>query len=207
MPWTNEAAESRPIWRLLDPIDNAVGAAWEPLRNIRWLNRLMVIATNVGEHGLVWIAVAIGQYVRRVVRGDTAEANARLRRAMVALTVESIAVNGGLKSLTRRTRPAGGTNRADGVRMPISSSMPSGHATSAVMSAVVLGDDADGAGEKAALAVAAGFVAASRFHVRIHHFTDVAAGALLGYAIGRVVIGQFPIAPTATADKPAGLGE
>jgi undecaprenyl-diphosphatase len=181
------------MWDRLTPIDEAADHAWEPLRKNRAINKIMVAATNAGEHGLLWIGLALVQAAVRYKRGDRYLAKAYLTRFLVAITAESILVNGGLKSLTRRPRPANGSERAEGVRMPLSSSMPSGHATSAVMSGVLLADGVRSAPERAAIYTAAGTVALSRHHVRIHHFTDVAAGALLGWLLGTATRSVFPI--------------
>jgi undecaprenyl-diphosphatase len=60
---------------------------------------------------------------------------------------------------------------------PITSSFPSGHATAAFCAATLLG----GGPGWYALASA---VSASRVYVRLHHASDVAAGAAFGLALG-----------------------
>jgi undecaprenyl-diphosphatase len=66
---------------------------------------------------------------------------------------------------------------------PITSSFPSGHAATAFMCAGVLAH-----GSKAAPAwyTLAGLVSFSRVYVRMHHASDVIAGAALGAALGVV---------------------
>ena len=191
--WSNAATEQSPLWQKLTPIDEAADRAWQPLRRVPLINRVMVLATNAGEHGFLWIGLAIAQAAVRWSSGDHGLAQRHLTRFLAAITAESILVNGGLKSLTRRPRPAHGTERAEGVRMPLSSSMPSGHATSAVMSSVLLADGVASKPARTAIYLAAGTVAISRHHVRIHHFTDVAAGAALGWILGTVVRKSVPI--------------
>ena len=93
--------------------------------------------------------------------------------------VESLLTNGAVKSLFRRVRPA---DYADiefrhGLRRPITSSFPSGHATAAFCAATLLG------GGPAWYALAAA-VAATRVYVRLHHASDVVAGAAFGLALG-----------------------
>ena len=192
-PWTNAAADASDFWDFLDPIDDAADRIWDPLRQVPPINGVMVVATNAGEHGLVWMGIALAQAGFRWANGDQEAAKRHLIRFFAAITAESIAVNGVLKSLTRRARPNNGEDRPDGVRMPISSSMPSGHATSAMMSAVLLADGVDSAPARASIYAGAATVALSRHHVRIHHFTDVSAGALLGTAIGWTIRRKFRI--------------
>jgi undecaprenyl-diphosphatase len=71
------------------------------------------------------------------------------------------------------------------MRVPITSSFPSGHATAAFTAAVFLSADDD------ALAPLwyglAGAVAFSRVYVRMHHASDAVAGATLGLVLGRVL--------------------
>ena len=94
-------------------------------------------------------------------------------------------INGVVKSFFRRERPQWEQARSHALRKPRSSSFPSGHATSAFMAATLL---VDGRRRRAPLwyAVAA-TVASSRVHVRIHHPSDVAAGSLIGLALGAFV--------------------
>ncbi len=92
---------------------------------------------------------------------------------------ESAITNGAVKSLFRRVRPA---EYADiefhhGLRRPITSSFPSGHATAAFCAATLLGGGPGWYG-------AAATVAATRIYVRLHHASDVVAGAAFGLALG-----------------------
>ena len=96
--------------------------------------------------------------------------------------VESALTNGAVKSLFRRIRPA---DYADidfhhGLRRPVTSSFPSGHATAAFCAAVLLGGGPGWYGAAAA-------VAATRVYVRLHHASDVVAGAAFGVALGLVM--------------------
>ena len=64
-----------------------------------------------------------------------------------------------------------------GLRRPITISFPSGHATAAFCAATLLGG---GAGWYALAAA----VAATRVYVRLHHASDVVAGAAFGLVLG-----------------------
>ncbi len=112
------------------------------------------------------------------------------RRLAIALAVESLVVNWGIKSLFRRTRPVWDQPRRFRLRQPRTSSFPSGHATSAFTAAALLSD-----GDPAwpLYYSAATIVALSRIHVRIHHASDVVAGIAVGMVLGRLGRRLFPL--------------
>ena len=81
--------------------------------------------------------------------------------------------------------PVAGGRLPYGMRRPITSSFPSGHAAAAFAAAALLG----AGGRRPAVVgwhLLAAAVAASRVYVRLHHPSDVLAGAALGAAYGRL---------------------
>ena len=72
---------------------------------------------------------------------------------------------------------------------PITSSFPSGHAASAFTAATVLA----GGPATPALYTLATLVAFSRVYVRMHHASDIVAGAALGLALGLVARRVLPL--------------
>jgi undecaprenyl-diphosphatase len=102
-------------------------------------------------------------------------------------------VNGGIKSLFRRTRPTWAEEdrgaRPHHLRTPMSSSFPSGHASSAFTAAVVL---SQGSPLWPVYFGTAAVVASSRMYVKIHHASDVVAGAALGLVLGTAVRRLWP---------------
>jgi undecaprenyl-diphosphatase len=72
---------------------------------------------------------------------------------------------------------------------PITSSFPSGHAASAFTAATVLA----GGPATPFLYGLAGMVAISRVYVRMHHASDIIAGAALGLAMGAVARKVLPL--------------
>ena len=114
--------------------------------------------------------------------GGSAEREAiRLSAALIA---ESGIVNGILKSLFKRERPNHVEERPHGLRQPLTSSFPSGHASAAFLAATLLSERSK---FKPLWYGLAGIVATSRIHVRIHHASDVIAGALVGLGLSRIV--------------------
>src|SRR5205807_9890987 len=116
-------------------------------------------------------------------------------RVGMGMGVESALVNGVIKSLFRRSRPVPPYVRPLRLRQPRTSSFPSGHATSAFSAAALLSED--DALWPLYYAIA-GVVATSRVYVKMHHASDVLAGAALGAVMGRAARRAFPLAPAPT---------
>jgi PAP2 superfamily. len=160
--------------------DAAVEHAVDGVRNPT-LDHVFYALSAAADHSKLWHTIA---WLRGVATGRTDDA----RRMSSALAIESFVTNVVVKSLVGRVRPQ--RPEADeplpyGMRVPITSSFPSGHATAAFTAAVFLSDDDFG---PAPLWYGlAGAVAFSRVYVRMHHATDAIAGAALGLALGRVL--------------------
>lgn len=159
--------------------DRAVDRWWEVLRGRKLMDRVMYGASDVGEFSQIW-------HVLGAIRalGPRREASDALRfSALMAL--ESLVVNQGVKRLFARRRPgtAAENPTQHRLRQPITSSFPSGHASAAFCAAVVL---SRGSRLGPIYRLAAAIVAVSRIHVRLHHASDVIAGAAVGEAIGRL---------------------
>lgn len=157
--------------------DDAVDRVFDRLRGNAVADRVFYGASAVGDFSLVWQIAA----VIRALRGHEREAI----RLSASLGVESAFINLGVKSLFRRTRPHRIEHATRKLRQPRSSSFPSGHATSAFMAATLL--SAGRPRSRWLWFPLAAVVASSRVHVRIHHGSDVAAGALVGWGMGRLV--------------------
>ncbi len=157
--------------------DDAVDRGFDRIRGNPTADRVFYGASAVGDFSLVWQIISVAT----ALTGREREAV----RLSVALGGESALINRGVKSLFRRTRPAREEHAVFALRKPRSSSFPSGHATSAFMAATLL---SSGRPRSRPLWFAlAAVVASSRVHVRIHHGSDVAAGAVIGVGLGRLV--------------------
>lgn len=100
--------------------------------------------------------------------------------------LDSAIVEGALKGITRRARPAAGVERSeffDG-----GSSFPSGHSSEAWAAATVIANQYKHrrAVQVAAYAMASA-VSVARFTGQKHYLSDVLAGSALGYGIGKYV--------------------
>lgn len=162
----------------VDAFDERVDALLEQLRGHPAADRLFTTASHVGDFSLVWhlIGIARGAALRRP---DQVLVLAAL------LGVESLLVNQGVKRLFRRERPTETGDDRLPVRRPRTSSFPSGHASSAAFAAMVL-SGWDGPRVGALWWKIAAIVGISRAYVRIHHGSDVVAGAMLGAVLGVV---------------------
>ena len=164
-------------------VDRRVDALFEPLRGNAALDATAKVISGLGDRGLVW-AVATAWRARRP--------GARRARAVRALTVAGVAsstVNAALKAVIGRPRPDRSDLRlGDNIvplREPRTSSFPSGHTLAAFCAATTLAERDDPAGN-ALLFTAAALVGASRIHLRAHHASDVAGGAVIGTVLGLI---------------------
>jgi undecaprenyl-diphosphatase len=106
---------------------------------------------------------------------------------LVSIAVTAGVVNVGLKPLGRRRRPDRATEQvpvARHVRMPSSTSFPSGHSAAAFAFATGVGHVLPSAAIP--LRGLAALVAYSRVHTGVHYPGDVVAGALLGTVVAQL---------------------
>jgi undecaprenyl-diphosphatase len=155
--------------------DDVVDAAFDHLRGRPAADRVFYTATELGDFSLVWVLIAAARGLR-----SERDWHGALRLG-AAVGAESLLVNGLIKSVFRRTRPPWEVERPLRMRRPLTSSFPSGHASSAFSAAVLLSDHDDLWPLYYAVAVV---VASSRVYVKIHHASDVVAGAALGVVLG-----------------------
>lgn len=156
--------------------DDAVDRFATRLRGDARLDRLAYGLSEAANHSLLWHGI---NAVDAAVGGPTRR-RAALRRSVV-LAVEQAVVNGPVKLLARRERPVELAAHPYGLRRPLTSSFPSGHASAAACAATLLGEDL---GHRGAWWTLAAVVAWSRIHVGVHHASDVVAGAALGATLG-----------------------
>ncbi|MBM3828028.1 MAG: phosphatase PAP2 family protein [Actinobacteria bacterium] len=161
----------------VDRFDQVVDELLERVRNHPVASRAFEAASHLGDFSLVWHLVGIARGLTGGKRASQAIAFSAL------LGAESLLVNQGVKRIFKRERPtSSGDDRFD-VRTPATSSFPSGHASSAVFAATVL-TTWDGKRTAPLWFGLAAVVGSSRAVVRIHHASDVVAGAAVGLGLG-----------------------
>ncbi len=163
----------------IERFDRWADQALERIRGNQVADTVFTTATELGDFSLVWHLV-------NTARGLTSDRRAgQVPVLAIALGVESLVVNQGLKRLTKRRRPTEQGDPRYPVRRPLTSSFPSGHASAAAFSAVVL-TAWDGRRWAPVWWSLATVVAVSRAYVRIHHPSDVVAGMATGAVLGTV---------------------
>ena len=168
----------------VDAWDDRVDEWFDQLRGNPAFDRLFYAASELGDHSLLWHLLATGRAAASL------RAEPAALRVVVALAVESGLVNGVVKSLFNRSRPIATSERPLRLRIPRTSSFPSGHASSATMAALLLADKSRFGPLYGAAAV---LVATSRIHVRIHHASDIAGGVAVGAVLAGVVKRLAPL--------------
>lgn len=156
--------------------DRWADATLEALRGNPAADRLFSAASHLGDFSLIWHIIGLS-------RGLTSDEHADQAFVLAAfLAAESLVVNQGVKRLFRRTRPTPAGDLRYTLRRPSTSSFPSGHASAAFAAATIL-TGWDGRRSAPLWFSIAAVVALSRAYVRIHHASDVVAGALFGVAL------------------------
>jgi len=165
--------------------DDTVDGWADRLRGITVADRLFYGLSTVGDHGIIWHAIALA---RIPVAGE------RLADAVelsAALGIEAAIVNGPVKMLFRRVRPIPATPRPLKLRQPRTSSFPSGHASAGLFAATLLAERSRR--PVGALWYSLGvLIGWSRVHVKIHHPSDVAGGFAVGWLLGRLALRVLP---------------
>ena len=149
------------------------------------LDEPLRILSNAADNSRLWLAAAAGLGAAGGPAGRRAAV-----RGLVAVGVTSALVNLAVKYAWSRRRP----DRADAgvpvqrnVRMPSSTSFPSGHAASGFAFAAAIGRDQPWLG--VALRFLAAAVAYSRVHTGVHYPGDAVVGSLIGEGTGQAVAG------------------
>jgi undecaprenyl-diphosphatase len=171
--------------QLVVDFDEAIDRKVDQVRGRPALDKLMYGASELGDWSLIWHVIGVGQ---ALLPGRDPMSAVRLS---VILGAESLLVNGGIKSLFRRRRPIWEEDRPrpHRVRAPRSSSFPSGHASSAFTAAGVLSQGDPLWPVYYGVAV---IVASSRVYVKVHHASDVVAGAALGIGLAGIANRVWP---------------
>jgi undecaprenyl-diphosphatase len=162
-------------------LDSRADRVLEPLRRWPVSARAFRIASEVGDFSIVWhaIGLAYGLGIRREPR--------EVAIYILLIGAESLVLNQGIKRIFRRRRPTVAGDARTPVRVPRTSSFPSGHASSAAFAATLLVVWTGAAWAPLWIAIAL-VVATSRAVVRIHFASDVVAGAITGLVLAQIAL-------------------
>jgi undecaprenyl-diphosphatase len=166
--------ELGPIHRFDDAVDRAL----DRVRGHEPSDRIIYALTELADFSLLWHLIGWTKALR-----SERDIKAAIRLSAL-LAAESAFVNGVAKSLFERERPVHQEERPHRLRVPLTTSFPSGHASAAFVAASLLAPDSKYPALWYALAAK---VAYSRVHVRIHHASDVIGGAVIGLVLGKTL--------------------
>ncbi len=140
------------------------------------MDRALVLVTRAANYSRLWFVIAAGLAACGGGHGRRAAG-----RGVIAIGIAAAVANGPAKLLARRRRPFW-RSPPPLIRMPRSTSFPSGH--TAVAFAFATGACAELPLLAPLLVPLAGAVAYSRVHTGVHYPSDVAAGAAIGIGSG-----------------------
>jgi undecaprenyl-diphosphatase len=157
--------------------------AWLATHHMPWLDHVLWTLSALGVAGALWVAIAavMATWVPRL--------RAPAWQVVLAVVLAQAVVDWGVKPLVGRPRPFVTDVRVRVVGyQPPTASFPSGHAASSFAAATVL---AFALSRRRALITwgLAAAMAISRVYIGVHYPLDVAAGALVGVALGILVTG------------------
>jgi undecaprenyl-diphosphatase len=141
-------------------------------------DRGIVALTRAANYSRLWLSIATLLALFGGERGRRAAA-----RGIEAIAIAAAVANGPAKLLVRRRRPPARSNPL--IRMPRSTSFPSGHSASAFAFAAAAGSEWPAL--VPFLAPLAAGVGYSRVHTGVHYPSDVAAGVAIGIGAGLLV--------------------
>jgi undecaprenyl-diphosphatase len=180
------------VARQVRRFDEAVDRSLDRVRGHPVADRTMYLLSELADFSLLWHITGVGLALTGRRTFDDAV------KLSAALGVESLLVNWGVKSLFGRVRPEATTPRPFHLRQPLTSSFPSGHASAAFTAASILSQRSSTWPLYYSLA---SLVATSRVYVKIHHASDVVAGAAVGVVLGRIA---RRVIPRSATPPPAG---
>jgi undecaprenyl-diphosphatase len=176
-----------PLPHELTPIerfDQAVDNAFDRLRGTEPADRIFYALTELADFSLLWLLIAASRAAANEKQLPMAV------RVGVLLPLESVVVNAGIKSAFKRERPVPDRQRPYKLRVPLTTSFPSGHSSAAMMAAILLSENSR---VKPLYWGLAGLVASSRVYVQIHHASDVVGGLAVGVVLGNVAKRAWPL--------------
>ncbi len=168
----------------IERFDEIVDRLFDPLRGTEPADRIFYGITELADFSLIWLLIAAAQGASSDKRIPN------MVRVSSVLLAESIVVNQGLKTIFKRERPVVIVERPHKLRVPLTTSFPSGHSSAAAVAAILLSEHSRA---KPVWWTAALLVASSRVYVRIHHASDVVGGLAVGIVIGTVAKRAWPL--------------
>jgi membrane-associated phospholipid phosphatase len=165
---------SRPMSKLVRPLDHTLMGRSARMHSAP-LDRALVALTRAANYSQLWLGIAAMLVACGGRRGRLAA-----EHGLAAVVIAAAIANGPAKLLVRRRRPSAHPPAL--IRVPPSTSFPSGHSASAF--AFTTGVCAELPALAPLLAPLAAAVAYSRVHTGVHYPSDILAGATIGIGSG-----------------------
>lgn len=160
-------------------IDNKILYYMNDKLNQPLLEKFMMFWTFMGDFCFIWLGYCLAAFLR----GER-----KLAASLIVVMLLVNAVNNGfIKAIFRRNRPF--EDHPDiqiHIENPYGSSFPSGHSANAFACAVVIMHYYPNYGYISL--IIATLIAISRMYLKVHYFTDVVFGALVGSLIGIIFL-------------------
>lgn len=153
-------------------LDHMVGR----LRGRPVVDRIAYGISEAANHSALWHGINLIDTLVGVAQHDQPRRRQALRRSVVQ-GIEQGIVNGPVKAVVKRKRPTHDLAHPHQLRVPVTSSFPSGHASAGACAAELLTADL---GHRRVWWILAILVGWSRVHVGVHHPSDVLAGWVIG---------------------------
>jgi undecaprenyl-diphosphatase len=164
--------------------DQRVDRAFDVLRGTEPSDRIFYALTELADFSLLWMLLATAKAA--IDEDDIPNA----MRVTAVLAAESVVVNGAIKSVFKRERPVVQVPRPHKLRVPLTTSFPSGHSSAAVVAGMLMAQRSKRKPIWYGLTL---LVASSRVYVRIHHASDVLGGLALGAVLGTLARRLWPL--------------
>ena len=167
------------IFKIVNIIDNNILFVVKTYIQNKYLDFPMIIATNLGTLGILWIVMAVILILDKPHRliGNI---------VILTLIISTIVGEGIIKHLVKRVRPCNHQNSvALLIEKPISYSFPSGHTLSSFAVAEVLSTYF--AQYKLIFMAIAFLIALSRLYLYVHYPTDIIAGMVIGILCSKLI--------------------
>lgn len=145
----------------------------------KFMDKTMVFFTFLGDYAIVWALLFAGLFVSEIYRKQSYILAASI--VMTSFITECV-----IKNIVKRSRPSKNIDVSELlIKVPPSYSFPSGHTAtsfSAIIStmnvSITLG---------IIVIIVASFIGLSRIYLKVHYFSDVIVGAVLGGIISSAV--------------------
>lgn len=143
------------------------------------LNKIMMFSTFLGNKGLIWFSIFFPMLFMETLKNIAF-------KVFLAVCLEHFMCEFVIKKIVKRPRPFYRIVDIELIKRPSKYSFPSGHTASsfAVMAATIPSTPFQFWVPVSIVGVAISF---SRLYLRVHYFTDIVCGALLGIICGSVV--------------------